>query len=117
MTTSDDRDNAVELMRDQAIELMREQRFADALEIFQGLLSRDPRDWSLLYMAGQCSRFLGNIPDAINYLRDATSLNPRESPVFHALGIAHQLVDEFDRAIEALRKSLEIRSKQYFRLQ
>lgn len=94
--------------RDQAIELMRNQRFADALAIFRRLLGRDARDWSLLYMAGQCSRFVGNVRDAIRYLEEAASINPRESSVFHALGIAHQLNEDFDAAIEAFRKSLEI---------
>ena len=108
MTTSDDRDQTVELMRDQAIELMRDQKFTDALAIFKHLLSRDPKDWPLLYMAGQCSRFLGIIPDAINYLRAAAAFDPRDSSVYHALGIAHQLVDEFDEATKAFRKSLEI---------
>jgi len=48
------------LMRDQANELMKKQQFDKALLLFEELTSQNPHDGGLLYMAGQCCRFLND---------------------------------------------------------
>ena len=55
-------------LREKATSLMQNRQFDEALEILRDLLSKTPDDWSLLYMAGQCSRFKDDIPEAINFL-------------------------------------------------
>lgn len=95
-------------LREKATTLMQNRQFDEALEIFRDLLSKTPDDWSLLYMAGQCSRFTDDIPAAIYFLSEATELNSSHSEVFHALGIALQLDGKHEKAIEALNRAVEI---------
>lgn len=94
--------------REQVISLMRQQKFEDALFLLKKLLINDTKDAGLLYMAGQCCRFLEDFKGAINYLKNAISINPREPSFFLALGIAQQLNCEFNEAIEAFRIGIEI---------
>jgi len=91
-----------------AIDLMKQQRFAEALPILVCLTESNPNDWSLYYMAGQCCRFINDIPKALTLLNKAAILNPNEAQVFLALGIAHQLAEQYDLAIKALKQAVKI---------
>ena len=95
-------------LREKGTTLMQNRQFNEALKIFQELVSKTPDDWSLLYMAGQCSRFTDDIPEAISFLSKAAELNSSHSEVFHALGIALQLDGKHEKAIEALNRAVEI---------
>lgn len=95
-------------MRDRAIELMKSGNYQAALETFTVLLAKDPRDWSLLYMAGQCARFTNDVPLAVSYLKRGALLNPAEPQLFLALGIAYQLSSQLRESEDALCKALEL---------
>lgn len=93
---------------DQAINLMRAQRFSDALHSLRQAMQQDPANWNILYMAGQCCRFLNDLHGATSYLNKAVAVKPDEPSLLLALGIALQLKGSFSNAIEAFRKALEI---------
>lgn len=95
-------------MRDSAIDLMKSGNYQAALASFKALLVKDARDWTLLYMAGQCARFTNDIPLAVTYLKRATQLNQTEPQLFLALGIVHQLSSQLRESEAALRKVLEL---------
>src|SRR5437667_11548301 len=69
-----------------------------------------PSQWNAWYMAGQCCRFLNNIDGAIEHLSRAAELKRDEPPIFLALGIAFQLSTQWDNAIEAFHRAIEINS-------
>lgn len=93
---------------DQAIELMKDQRFIEALHLLRRVIDQDPLWWNAWYMAGQCCRFLNDIEGAIEYLLHTAELKKDEPHIFLALGIAFQLNTQWDDAIEAFRRAIEI---------
>lgn len=94
--------------RDCAIELMQGQKFDQAYSIFRSLITQSPSDGGLHYMAGQCARFLNDLPAAISHLSSAVRLNPSEASFSYGLGIALQLAGRLDEAIEAFKVTLEL---------
>lgn len=94
--------------RDTAVKLMQQKKFSEALPLFVRLIKTSPNDWSLYYMAGQCLRFSSRLPESVHYLDKAASLNPDEPQVFLALGIARQLTNDFDLALEALKQAIQL---------
>jgi len=97
--------------RDMAIGLMRQQRYSEALPLFLSLMNANPDDSSLYYMAGQCYRFTNSIPDSVQCLSKAARLNSSAPHIFLALGIAYQLDDDFEQAINALEQAVELDPK------
>jgi tetratricopeptide (TPR) repeat protein len=89
-------------------ELMQQQKFSDALPIIMGMLKSHSEDWQINYMAGQCYRFLNNIPDAVRLLTKSASLNPSEATILLALGIALQLAEEYELSIEKLEQAVRL---------
>ncbi len=95
-------------LTDSAIELMKSQRYGEALHLLRLAIDQNPSQWNSWYMAGQCCRFLNDIDGAIEHLLYASELNRNQSPIFLALGIAFQLNKQWDEAIEAFRRAIEI---------
>lgn len=94
--------------RDTAIGLMQLNKFAEALPFFVRLIDASPSDWSPYYMAGQCFRFSNQLPESVRSLSKAASLNPNEPQVFLALGIARQLTENYELAVEALEQAIRL---------
>ncbi len=92
--------------RDMAIELMQQQHYSQALPIFSRLIKDNPEDWYLYYMAGQCYRCTNDIPGAVRLLTKAASFNPDVPQVYLALGIALQLAEDYELAIEKLKQAI-----------
>ncbi len=95
---------------DPAIELMKGQRFGEALHLLRRIIEQDPSQWNAWYMAGQCCRYLNDVDGAIDHLSRAAKLKKDSPPIFLALGIAFQLNTQWDDAIEAFRRAIEIDS-------
>lgn len=93
---------------DPVITLMEGQRFGEALQLLRQIINQDSSQWYALYMAGQCCRFLNDIDSSIEYLSLAAELKKDEPPIFLALGIALQLNNQWDNAIEAFGRAIEI---------
>ncbi len=97
--------------KEMACGLMQQNRYSEALPIFLQMVESSSDDWWLYYMAGQCFRFINNIPEAVRFLNKSVTLNPNESKTLLALGIALQLADEYELAIEMLKKAIGLEPK------
>ena len=95
-------------VRELAISRMQAGDFEGALPMFKALLTNERSDWSLLYMAGQCARFIGDTRLAVSYLERAVQGNGSEPQVFLALGIALQLAGQLQKSADSLRRALEL---------
>jgi tetratricopeptide (TPR) repeat protein len=95
-------------LNDRAIELMQARRFAEAIPLFRKAIEQDPSHWGYWYMAGQCYRFLNDLDNAVTYLKKSVALKSDEPTVQLALGIALQLTNRFEEAIDAFRRAIEI---------
>lgn len=87
---------------------MKKAEFSQAIPFLVRAINEDPLHYGNWYMAGQCFRFIGDYQHAIRYLKKAAELGRDEKSVFLALGIALQLSEQFDEAIDAFRRALEI---------
>lgn len=96
------------LLKDVAIELMESHHFAKAIPLFLQAIEQDPSDWGSWYMAGQCYRFINDLDNAVTYIKNAVALKSDDAHVFQALGIALQLTDCFNEAIDAFHRAIEI---------
>jgi tetratricopeptide (TPR) repeat protein len=95
-------------LNDRAIKLMQARRFAEAIPLFRKAIEQDSSHWGSWYMAGQCYRFLDDLENAVTYLKQAVALKSDEPSVLLALGIALQLTNRFNEAVEAFRRAIEI---------
>ena len=94
--------------RDRALGLVQRGDFEVALPLLNSLLSDNPDDHNLYYLAGQCLRQMNRISEAIPLLKRSTELEPESAPYWLALGIALQLIEDFEGAVEALRAAIKI---------
>jgi tetratricopeptide (TPR) repeat protein len=81
---------------------------AAAWELLGQRPSTTATNWEVLYLAGQCRRFLDDYSGAIALLSRSAALAPRVAPVLLALGIAYQLDERFDEAKKALALAIEV---------
>ena len=95
-------------LNDRAIELMKAGRFAEAIPLFRKAMEQDPSHWGYWYMAGQCYRLLNDLENAVTYLKKAVALKSDEPSVLLALGIALQLTNRLNEAVDAFRKAIEV---------
>lgn len=87
---------------------MKSRRFAAALPLLQKAIDEDPSNWGAWYMAGQCYRFMDELPTAVSYHSKAAALKPDEPAVLLALGIALQLTNRLGEAVEVFRQAIEV---------
>lgn len=93
---------------DRAGALMQSSRFPEALTELRQAIREDPTAWNAWYLAGQCCRFMNDIGGSIEYLSRAADLNKTSSNVLLALGIAFQLAADWQGAVSALIRAIEI---------
>lgn len=74
---------------DEGIALFRENRHEEAFEKLRGIPKNSPLEWRARYYQGSSLIMLKNYRDAVLYLEQALALNDRETPILHALGVAH----------------------------
>jgi tetratricopeptide (TPR) repeat protein len=65
-------------------------------------------NWNAWYLAGQCYRFLNNSESAIEHLSRAAAITSDHPQVLLALGIAFQLSERWEDAIQAFRLAIEM---------
>jgi tetratricopeptide (TPR) repeat protein len=82
--------------------------FVFASEIIESLLKTEDCPAEVWYWAGQCLRYVGDIEGAIVRLKKAASMEGSNKQIFLALGIAFQLNEEWEGAIESFRIALTI---------
>jgi tetratricopeptide (TPR) repeat protein len=98
----------IDALLDKAAEFIRHSQYREALSLLEGVSDNDRSHWNVLYLTGQCHRFLDNFERAIFHLKQAASAAPTSAPVFLALGIAHQLQGELEQARVTLFHAIEI---------
>lgn len=87
---------------------MKSNNFSEALEICKSELEHDASNWNINYLAGQCYRFLNDMENAIKYLKLANLIKPNDHCVLLALGIALQLSQLYDDAIDIFNRAIQI---------
>ena len=102
--------------RDQAWNFVTNQAYDKALPIFEELIEAGDADSNVYYLMGQCHRFLNNMGAAVDCLEKAELVAFSENhsgdaylenlcTIQHALGIALQLSESYDEAIEIFEKA------------
>ena len=71
------------------ITLFKQNKFPEALEIFENISPGSPREWYARYYQGSAYIMLKDYQPAITYLEQALALNPTETQIMHALGVAY----------------------------
>lgn len=87
------------------IELM---DFADAEITYGQLLVREPRNERALYRLGQLHLNRQSYPAAVDYLRQALSVNPGFADSHYQLGLAHGSMENYQESISEFRAATEI---------
>jgi tetratricopeptide (TPR) repeat protein len=97
-----------EIDRERALSLVQRGDLERALPLLLSLLRDNHDDGNLHHVTGQCLRKMNRVSEAIPLLKRSTELDPELPPYWLALGIALQLMEDFEGAVEALRAALEI---------
>lgn len=106
-------------LADQAYDYVKQRDWTSAYPLFEKLASLDPSNENYWYWLGQISRFRGDYADAITYLNKAIELNPNrpnQYSNYNALGIVYQTIEDYPKAIETFKKSLEIKPHSFYAL-
>lgn len=74
---------------DQGIALFREEKFADSLEILQGIPDGVLDDWRLPYYTATVHIMLRDYESAVPILEKALELNPQETRIMFELGVVY----------------------------
>lgn len=87
--------------RNQANKCMQQGEFNKALYLLKELCNDGEIDSGLLYMIGQCYRYLDNYQESIKYLEKAL-INSNDPSIKLALGIAYQLNEQYETSLTVL---------------
>lgn len=96
--------------RNIALDLMKREKFDEALKILENFAESHPDDADTFHLIGQCHRFNGNFPEAIQAHKRAVELD-RNAHHFYCLGIAYQLGEDYKAAIAALEQAIKLDPK------
>ncbi len=96
-------DSFLKLSRD----LVRKQRYAEAAEVLQIMLEKDPRDEDALELLGCVRFFEKQLEPARDAFQELTKLNPANVQGWVNLGAVLNRLGEHKKAVEALRRALQ----------
>jgi tetratricopeptide (TPR) repeat protein len=96
----------IENTLDKAAALIQRGQYREAESLLLGY--SDQSQWDVIYLRGQCRRFLNDFQGATSLLKEAASVAPSVAPVFLALGIAQQLNGEFQAACLSLFQAIRL---------
>jgi tetratricopeptide (TPR) repeat protein len=90
------------------LKLHRRGELAQAADIYQGMLAREPQHADALHLLGVVALQQGNLPRAIELICRAAALNPN-APAYHCnLGEAYRLSGQMQRAAGCFRTALAV---------
>ncbi len=78
------------------------------IQFIEGLVRRDPNYVDALQLLGDHYTQRGRFPEGLSVDERLASLEPQNSLVFYNLACSYSLTDQFDRAVEALEKALNL---------
>lgn len=88
--------------------LLQSRHYREAEAILKGLLSSDPDNPVFLYNYGMLLSDIGRLKESISVLNSASKIDTNNANVWNALGVAYSRSGEGKKAIEALKKSIEL---------
>lgn len=74
---------------DSGVALFKQKKYSEALEVFERVPSDTPSGWWARYYQGSTHIMLKDYQAGITYLEQALALNPTETRIMHALGVAY----------------------------
>jgi tetratricopeptide (TPR) repeat protein len=95
-------------LNDHAIKLVQEGYYAQAIPFFHKAIEKEPLHWNHWYLLGQCYRFANDLENALICLKRAAALNTDDPSIFLALGIALQLTNHLNEAVEKFHKAIDL---------
>jgi tetratricopeptide (TPR) repeat protein len=100
------------------IALMEKGQYEMAIEEFQRVLTKDPRNWETYAYLGDVYRMLGNNDEAISYYNDSIYHNPEAVESYEGLAIAYADKGiKLDEAVDLLNKTQHILKDDKFALE
>lgn len=90
------------------VALFNEEKYLEALDVFKGIPVGVEREWYARYYQGSAHIMLKDYQSAIPYLEQALALNPTETQVMHALGVAYFKMGKLNMAKAYYKSILEI---------
>lgn len=90
----------------QAYEFMSSKKYDDAIAQLNSSIKQDNENWNAWYLLGQCYRFTNDLENAVACHEKAYFLNKKEPAILLALGIAHQLNQNFIEAVKAFGQAI-----------
>lgn len=88
--------------------LKQEERYIQALEIFEQVVSVDPKNKRALMSLGICQRALGKNEDALKTFLSAAILDPSDAEAFYMTGQMLSDLSRFDQAINNYQKAVRV---------
>jgi len=82
-------DEQASISIDTGIALFQEKKYTEALAVFESVPPNSPRQWRALYYRGSIYVMQKDYQSAVVYLEQALALNPSETQVMNALGVAY----------------------------
>ena len=93
---------------EQLYELVTDKKYDEAIIHLNEFIKADNGNSTAWHLLGQSYRFTGDIEQAIKCHEKAYYLNDKEPAILLALGIAHQINQNYDEAVKALRKAIRL---------
>lgn len=99
---------SVENLRDFAFELLKRKDWPNAGSILEVLLDHIPEDFQILHNYGMALSDAGDLKRAIELLRKATTISPKNPDTWNALGVALHRMGDLPGADRAFQQSLDL---------
>lgn len=74
---------------DSGVALFKQKKYSEAVKFFENVQPGHPQEWYSLYYLGSSYIMLKDYPAAIEHLDLALKLNPSDTQIMHALGVAY----------------------------
>ncbi|HEY8363863.1 MAG TPA: tetratricopeptide repeat protein [Tissierellaceae bacterium] len=87
--------------------------FKKAIDIFQNLMKKYDKLWTLKYYLGVCYKATGNLVQAVELFYDAIELNKNNSDVYNELGICLVNIGEIEEAIDVFSEGINNAGEDY----
>lgn len=83
----------------------------DAIRVLEGMNKQHPRQEQIVYMLGTLHEELGQVGQALTYLKQAAQLHPASADIQYNLGLAYELSGDREQAERHYRSALTLSPK------
>ena len=83
------------------------------IEFMEGVVRRDPNYVDALQILGDHYTQRGRFPEGLTVDEKLAHLEPQNPLVFYNLACSYSLTDQFDRAVAALNRAIELGSRDF----